>query len=87
MVPSLLLHLLYFRNVSDNSQSGICLLVLPNEDSQCAFDGKIILIGCAGGLVTGLVLGFNFSTVIVGWFLDKLGMQQMATRKKGIHRN
>ncbi|KDO39127.1 hypothetical protein CISIN_1g0401541mg, partial [Citrus sinensis] len=39
------------------------------------------------GLVTGLVLGFNFSTVIVGWFLDKLGMQQMATRKKGIHRN
>ncbi|KAK9217241.1 hypothetical protein WN943_005866 [Citrus x changshan-huyou] len=52
-----------------------------------AFDWKIILIGYAGGLVTGLVLGFNFSSIIVGWFLDKLGMQQIATRKKGIRRN
>ncbi|KAK9213824.1 hypothetical protein WN944_005809 [Citrus x changshan-huyou] len=52
-----------------------------------AFDWKIILIGYAGGLVTGLVLGFNFSSVIVRWFLDKLGMRQIATRKKGIRRN
>ncbi|KAK9218199.1 hypothetical protein WN943_006836 [Citrus x changshan-huyou] len=52
-----------------------------------ASDWKIILIGYAGGLVAGLVLGFNFSTGIIGWILEKLGTQQKATRRRRIRRN
>ncbi|KAH9686536.1 Receptor-like protein 7 [Citrus sinensis] len=48
-----------------------------------ASDRKIILTGYAGGLVAGLVLGFNFSTGIIGWILEKLGTQQKATRRRG----
>ncbi|KAH9752505.1 Receptor-like protein 6 [Citrus sinensis] len=47
-----------------------------------ASDWKIILTGYAGGLVAGLVLGFNFSTGIIGWILEKLGTQQKATRRR-----
>ncbi|ESR52391.1 hypothetical protein CICLE_v10010867mg [Citrus x clementina] len=52
-----------------------------------ASDWKIILIGYAGGLVAGLVLGFNFSTGIIGWILEKLGTQQKATRRRRRRRN
>ncbi|KAH9686563.1 Receptor-like protein 54 [Citrus sinensis] len=52
-----------------------------------ASDWKIILIGYAGGLVAGLVLGFNFSTGIIGWILEKLGRQQKATRRRRRRRN
>ncbi|GAY54224.1 hypothetical protein CUMW_155060 [Citrus unshiu] len=52
-----------------------------------ASDWKIILTGYAGGLVAGLVLGFNFSTGIIGWILEKLGMQQKATRRGRRRRN
>ncbi|ESR36606.1 hypothetical protein CICLE_v10029889mg, partial [Citrus x clementina] len=52
-----------------------------------AFDWEIVLIGYAGGVVAGLVLGFNFSTGIVGWFLEKLGMQQKKRRKNRRRRN
>ena len=52
-----------------------------------AFDWEIVMIGYAGGVVAGLVLGFNFSTGIVGWFLEKLGMQQKTRRKKRRRRN
>ncbi|GAY67889.1 hypothetical protein CUMW_259980, partial [Citrus unshiu] len=47
-----------------------------------ASDWKIILTGYAGGLVAGLVLGFNFSTGIIGWILEKLGTQRKATRRR-----
>ncbi|XP_024039382.1 receptor-like protein 9DC3 [Citrus clementina] len=50
-------------------------------------DWKIILIGYAGGLVAGLVVGFNFSTGIIGWILEKLGTQQKATRRRRRRRN
>ncbi|GAY64374.1 hypothetical protein CUMW_233020 [Citrus unshiu] len=52
-----------------------------------ASDWKIILIRYAGGLVAGLVLGFNFSTGIVGWILEKFGMQQKTMRRKRRLRN
>ncbi|KAK9214715.1 hypothetical protein WN944_006714 [Citrus x changshan-huyou] len=50
-------------------------------------DWKIILTGYAGGLVAGLVLGFNFSTGIIGWILEKLGTQQKATKRRRRRRN
>ncbi|KAH9686555.1 Receptor-like protein 6 [Citrus sinensis] len=52
-----------------------------------ASDWKIILTGYVGGLVAGLVLGFNFSTGIIRWILEKLGMQQKATRRRRRRRN
>ncbi|GAY64354.1 hypothetical protein CUMW_232880, partial [Citrus unshiu] len=36
-------------------------------------DWKIILIGYAGGLIVGVVLGRNFSTRILEWFMEKFG--------------
>ncbi|KAK9217267.1 hypothetical protein WN943_005893 [Citrus x changshan-huyou] len=38
-------------------------------------DWKIILIGYAGGLIVGVVLGLNFSIGILEWFWKKFGMQ------------
>ncbi|GAY67935.1 hypothetical protein CUMW_260280, partial [Citrus unshiu] len=85
-----------FDNSSFESNSGLCGRPLSRECESDedhskgteeslfsgAFDWKIILIGYAGGLVVGFVLGFKFSTGIVGWFLEKLRTQQKATRWK-----
>ena len=48
-----------------------------------ASDRKIILTGYAGGLVAGLVLGFNFSTGIIGWILEKLGNVAKGNKEEG----
>ncbi|KDO41016.1 hypothetical protein CISIN_1g045166mg [Citrus sinensis] len=48
-----------------------------------ASDWKIILTGYAGGLVAGLVLGFNFSTGIIGWILEKLGNVAKGNKEEG----
>ncbi|GAY64370.1 hypothetical protein CUMW_232980 [Citrus unshiu] len=74
---------LHIIDLSNNRFTG----KLPSKSFLCLDAMKIVNTSYAGGLVTGLVLGFNFSSIIVGWFLDKLGMQQIATRKKGIRRN
>ncbi|XP_024038666.1 receptor-like protein 9DC3 [Citrus clementina] len=44
-------------------------------------DWKIILIGYAGGLIVGVVLGLNFSIGILEWFSKKFGMQPKRRRR------
>ncbi|KAL9451817.1 hypothetical protein AB3S75_013399 [Citrus x aurantiifolia] len=45
-------------------------------------DWKIILIGYAGGLIVGVVLGLNFSTRILEWFMEKFGTQSKRRRSR-----
>ncbi|KAK9213846.1 hypothetical protein WN944_005831 [Citrus x changshan-huyou] len=45
-------------------------------------DWKIILIGYAGGLIVGVVLGRNFSTRILEWFMEKFGTQSKRRRSR-----
>ncbi|KAK9214718.1 hypothetical protein WN944_006717 [Citrus x changshan-huyou] len=91
-IPQQLVQLTFlaFFNVSDNYLAGLIpqgkqFATFDNTslDRNSGFCGRPLSKECE----SGLVLGFNFSTGIIGWILEKLGTQQKATRRRRIRRN